>query len=238
MAIRWWRSGHLKPDETRPQLGSVLHHDAGWRWKMTLNGFGALCTFVVMIIFAVTKFALGAWIVIVIIPALVFFFFRIHIHYKNVAAQLSLESFGSPPRVRRNRVLIPIGGVHRGVVTTLRFARSLSDDVTAVYVSQDPAETPKVIEKWQQWGDGIRLKVLESPYRQMTEPLLEYIDELEKERQPHEMLTIVVPRFIPQHAWERILHFNTASFLRLQLFQRPDVVVMEAPYHLANKPKS
>ncbi|MGQ0605307.1 MAG: APC family permease, partial [Anaerolineales bacterium] len=105
MAVRWWRCGHLKPGEAVQQLGSTLHHEPNWKLKLGINGFGAVACFVVMIIFAVTKFAAGAWIVVFLIPALVFTFFQIHHHYRRLATRLSLESFGQPTRLRRNRIL-------------------------------------------------------------------------------------------------------------------------------------
>ena len=140
--------------------------------KLLLNSFGAMLTFIVMIVFAVTKFQDGAWIVVFLIPTLVLIFFRIHLHYRIVAKNLSLETFGEPHRILRNRVLVLIGGVHRGVLHAMRYARSLSDDITAVYVAVDPVETEKLIKKWQYWGDGVRLKIIESPYRRLVEPCL------------------------------------------------------------------
>jgi amino acid transporter len=234
MAVRWWRVGKLKPGEEVVQLGSTLRPDPKWRLKLAVNGFGAVCTFVVMIVFAVTKFAQGAWIVVILIPTLVFIFFQIHHHYKHVAARLSLDQFGAPPRVRRHRVVVPIGGVHRGVVHALRYARSLSEDVTAVYVSTDPAETAKIKAKWERWGDGIRLKVIESPYRVLTEKILEYVDYLAAARRSDEVLTIVVPRFIPERAVFGVLHAQTARLLRWALLGRKGIVVTEVPYHLTD----
>lgn len=234
MTIRWWRSSRLKPGERIQRIGSTLEHDPKWRAKMAINAFGAVCTFVVMIVFAVTKFVDGAYIVVALIPTLVFVFFRIHHHYRHVAGQLSLEKFGAPPRIRRHRVLVPIGGVHRGVVHALRYARSLSEDVTALYVSVDPVETDKLRSKWELWGDGVRLKVIDSPYRVLIEKILEYVDQVELERQPHEMLTIVVPRFIPEHPAYDALHAQTARALRWALLGRKGIVVAEVPYHLTD----
>jgi hypothetical protein len=232
MAVRWWKSSQLKPGEERVEPGSTVRHDSQWLPKLLLNGFGAVLTFVVMIVFAVTKFADGAWIVVFVIPALVFVFFRIHKHYKFVARHLSLDDFGAPPRLRHNRVLMLIGGVHRGLMHALGYARSLSDDVTAVYVGTDSVEIETVKRRWDQWGDGIRLVVINSPYRRLIEPLLDYIGEMAELRQPHEMLTIVVPHFVPRHWWEHALHMNTALLLRAALLRQHNIVVMEVPYHL------
>ena len=125
-----------------------------------------------------------------------------------------------------------IGGVHRGVLHALRFARSLSDDVTAVYVAIDPAETEKIKEKWQYWGNGVRLQIIDSPYRRLLEPLKGYIDHMASLTAPNQMLTVVVPHFIPEHHVYNMLHMNTAELLRKSLIQKSDVVIMEVPYHL------
>lgn len=235
MAVRWLRSSRLKEGEEVVQQGGVVRYDPKWRLKLVINGLGAVVTAVVMVVFAVAKFAQGAWVIVLLVPTLVLIFFRIHRHYKDVARHLSLESFGAPPRVRRNRVLLLIGGVHSGALHALRYARSLSQDVTAVYVAADPAETEKVKSKWEQWGDGMRLVVIDSPYRRLIEPLLDYIDELASGRQPQEMLTIVVPQFVPTHWWQRFLHMNTAQILQQALLRKSDIVVMEVPYHIGDE---
>ncbi len=235
MAVHWWKSGHLKAEEEIVQQGGIVRYDPKWRLKLVVNGFGAVLTFTVMIVFAVTKFVEGAWIVVVLVPTLVFIFFRIHHHYHDVAKSLSLDSFGAPPRVRRNRVLLLIGGVHRGVIHALRYTRSISDDITAVHVAADPVAAEKIQQKWAMWGDGVRLHVIPSPYRRLFKPLTDYIEEMASERQPHEMLTIVVPQFVPAHWWHNILHMNTALILRGLLLQTPDIVVMEVPYLLGGE---
>jgi hypothetical protein len=232
MAVRWWKSGHLKEEEVIVEKGSTVRHDPKWKQKLALNGFGGALTFVVMIVFAVTKFRDGAWIVVLLIPSLVLIFFRIHRHYGIVAKNLSLDSYGENHRILRNRVVILIGGVHRGVLHALRFARSLSDDVTAVYVAIDPAETEKIKEKWQYWGNGVRLQIIDSPYRRLLEPLKGYIDHMASLTQKNQMLTVVVPHFIPEHRAYNLLHMNTAELLRKSLIQKSDVVIMEVPYHL------
>jgi len=232
MAIRWWKSGHLKTDEEIVEKGSTVRFDSKWKQKLALNGFGGALTFIVMIVFAVTKFHDGAWIVVFLIPTLVFIFFRIHQHYRNVAKHLSLETFGEPHRVLRNRVIIPIGGVHRGVLHALRYARSLSADITAVYVAVDPIETEKIKKKWQYWGDGVRLQIIDSPYRRLIEPLLGYIDHMVSKTAQHQILTVVVPQFIPEHGIYNSLHMNTAEILRKELIQKHDIVIIEVPYHI------
>lgn len=232
MAHRWWKIGHLKPGEEVQERGSTLQWEAGWHVKMVINGFGALCTVLVMLIFIVTKFREGAWIVLIITPTLVFIFILIHRHYQDLASKLSLEDFGVPPLVPRHRVILPISGVHRGSLQALRYARSLSNDITAVHVSIDPDETEKIKTKWETWGDGTRLVILDSPYRLLVEPLLEYIQDIEEKRQPHEKITIVVPQFVPRRRWHNLLHTQTAVFLRLALLFKPGIVITDVPYHI------
>ncbi len=232
MARRWWKIGHLKAGEVVQERGSTLRYEPNWQLKMAINGFGSVCTFVVMIVFAVTKFLDGAWIVVVLTPALVSTFFAIHRHYKRLASQLSLDNYGSPARILRHRVIIPIGGVHRGTLVALRYARSLSSDVTAVYVASEPAELEKIQQKWEQWGEGVRLVILESPYRLLVEPLLQYIEEVLARRQPGEIVTIVVPQFVSRHWWTSLLHMNTANLLRMALLFKRNLVITNAPYQV------
>jgi hypothetical protein len=233
MAKRWWKIGHLQEGEEIVEPGSVLRYDKGWRTKMAINSFGALCTAIVMIIFAVTKFREGAWVVLIVIPVLVKLFFTIHGHYKDLAAHLTLDKFsGLPARRTRHRVIMPVSGIHQGTMEALRYAKLLSDDVTAVHVSLDPDETAKVQKKWMTWGEGTRLVILDSPFRLFIEPLLEYVEELIDQRQSNETITIVVPQFIPSKRWHNTLHMRTANFLRQELLSKPGVVVTDVPYQV------
>jgi amino acid transporter len=233
MAHRWWKIGHLQAGQEVREVGSTLRYVPDWNSKMLINGFGAVCTAVVVCIFAITKFREGAWIVLILTPMLVMVFFSIHRHYKRVAHRLSLEKFrGLPARRTRHRVIMPISGMHQGTLEGLRYARLLSDDVTAVHVSIDPVETEKLQKKWLTWGEGTRLVVLDSPYRLFAEPLLKYLQGIINARQPNETITIVVPQFIPSRAWHNALHMRTADVLRSELLTRPGVVVTDVPYRL------
>ncbi len=235
MARRWWKIGHLEAGEEVVEPGSVLRYEKGWHSKMLINGFGALCTAVVMVVFAITKFRAGAWIVLIIIPLLIKLFFTIHHHYKDLASHLTLDKFsGLPARHTRHRVIMPVSGIHQGTLEALRYAKLLSDDVTAVHVSIDPAETEKVQKKWKTWGEGTRLIILDSPFRLFIEPLLKYIKEIIDNRQPNETITIVVPQFIPAQRWHNALHMRTADFLRQELLTKPGVVVTDVPYQVYN----
>lgn len=232
MAVRWWKIGHLAEGVEVREPGSVLRHERRWQVKIIINGFGALCTAIVMVVFAVTKFRDGAWIILILVPVLVFIFFRIHHHYKDLARRLSLEDYGAPPRMPRQRVIMPVSGVHKGTLAALRYARTLSDDITAVHVSVDPAEAEKTQLKWDMWGDGVRMVILDSPYRLLVEPLLAYIEDVYSKRQPNETLTIVVPQFVPATRWHGLLHTNAASILRNALLNQPGIVVTDVPYQL------
>lgn len=234
MARRWWRTGRLKPGEEIHQHDAVLRYEPAWRIKMAMNAFGALCTGVVMLVFSVTKFHDGAWIVLIITPLLMGLFKLVSRHYRELARRLSLDHYAGPaPHVTRHRVIMPVSGVHQGTLQALRYARMLSDDVTAVHVSTDPDETEKVQKKWNTWGDGVRLYILDSPYRLFLEPLLVYIDEILSQRQPNEVITIVVPQFVAASMAESALHMNTADLLRKELLSTPGIVITDVPYQVS-----
>jgi amino acid transporter len=234
MARRWWRIGKLKRGEKLTENGLVLEFDPFWRFKMTLNTLGAICTGIVMMVFSITKFVDGAWMVLVVTPLLMGLFKWIHRHYGRVAKTLSLDHYTEPAtHVTRHRVIMPVSGVHQGTLEALRYARMLSHDVTAVHVSIDPVETEKVQKKWNTWGDGVRLFILDSPYRLFIEPLLDYIDEILAHRQPNEVITIVVPQFVAGSAVESALHMNTADLLRKELLSTPGIVITDVPYQVS-----
>jgi len=233
MARRWWKIGHLKPGDELIETGSTLRYEQNWQYKMLINGFGSFCTAIVMGVFAVTKFRDGAWVVLILLPILISIFLLIHRHYRGLADRLSLEKFGgAPPQATRHRVFVPVSGVHQGSLAALRYARLLSDDVTAVHVSIEPAETEKVQKKWETWGEGTRLVILDSPYRLFVEPLLVYLEEIIAQRQPNETITIIVPEFVPSKRWHNFLHMRTANVLRSELLSKPGVVITNVPYQV------
>lgn len=200
---------------------------------MISNGFGALCTAIVMLIFAVTKFRDGAWIVLILTPVLISIFLWIHRHYTTLAGSLSLERYGEPPPYNvRHRVLVPISNVHQGTLAALRYARMLSDDITAIHISMEPEDTEKVRKKWEVWGRGTRLVIVDSPYRLFVEPLLGYIEEIVASRQSNETITIVVPHFVPSKRVHNALHMQTAEILRRELLSTPGIVITEVPYQI------
>lgn len=237
MARRWWKSGHLTPGEVIEEPGSTLTYDPNWRVKLVINSVGALATAIVMLVFAVTKFREGAWIIIVLVPILVAGFFTIHHHYKDLAKRLTLEGYDGEAQVSRQRVIVPVSSVHRGTLLALRYARTLSKDITAVHVSTDPADAERVRTKWTQWGEGVRLIILDSPYRQLMEPLLQYIDMIYDQCQPNEIITVVVAEFVPEHTWQNALHTQAALTLRLALRAKPGVIVIDVPYQVQSTSK-
>lgn len=232
MARRWWRCGQLK-DQAAQTSSHELKYDPRWAIKMLTNGFGAVCTGIVMGVFAITKFRDGAWVVLILTPLLIGMFLWVKRHYSTLASRLSLENYGEPPPYNvRHRVIVPISNVHQGTLAALRYARMLSDDVTAVHVSMDPEDTEKVRKKWEIWGRGNRLVIVESPYRLFLEPLLNYINEILSVRQPNETITIIVPHFVPEHKIHNALHMQTAEMLRRELLSTPGVVITEVPYQV------
>ena len=130
-------------------------------------------------------------------------------------------------------MIVPISNVHQGTLAALRYARMLSDDITVVHVSTEPAETEKVQKKWGTWGKGTRLVIVDSPYRLFLEPLLAYIEEIIANRQQNETITIVVPQFVPSKRVYNVLHMQTADLLRKELLSKPGVVITDVPYQIS-----
>ena len=219
---------------TLSQLGMVLkwrrERKPGWQAGAFINGLGATLTLIVLFVVAITKFTEGAWIIIVLIPVLVFHFLAIHRHYGRVAQQLSLKGMSAAGK-RHNTVVVPIGGVHRAVVQALEYARTLSDDVRAIYVDVDPIATKEIRDLWTQWGKGIRLEILASPFRSVMEPLLEYI-EITNDERPDDFVTVLLPEFVPARWWHHLLHNQRALLIKGALLFKPNVVVTSVPYHL------
>ncbi|MBI3360130.1 MAG: APC family permease [Chloroflexi bacterium] len=227
---------------TLSQAGMVIHwirlRGSRWEIKAFLNGLGALTTLVTLVVVAVSKFAEGAWIVILLIPLLVVAFRRVRTHYDEIARELTLR--GLPPSLRpmpRPRIVIPISTVHRGTVEALRFARSLSDNVTGVFVEIYPGEAEKIHREWQKWGQDVPLVVVPSPYRSTVGPLLEFLDQTDREHNDGQLATVILPEFIPAKWWQNLLHNQTASLLRLALlYQRRRLgrtrAIVDVPFYL------
>jgi amino acid transporter len=231
MARHWWNNRLLAASQT-VQNDAAPRYDRGWRWKLIINSLGAITTALVTLIFAVTKFVDGAWIIVLLLPAVVLSFFAVHRHYRTLAHDLSLENYGQPPPAGRHRVILPISGIHQGTLQALEYALALSADVTAVHISIDQEQRAALERKWDWWGKGVRLVVIESPYRTFLEPFLEYVDQLCSILQPNERLTIVVPQFTPRHWWHNLLHTQTAFWLRFSLLSKRGIVITEVPYQV------
>jgi len=235
MVVHWWREGKNVKGPPGPGDGSagqtVAANTSHWRKSIVINGVGAIATFIVLMVFIVTKFIHGAWIVVVLIPLLVLMFLRIHKHYLEVAQQLSTVGLEGL-RPIHHEVIVPISGIHRGVIAALEYAKSIAPHhVTAVYVNLDDEATQKLREKWQQWGSGVNLVVVASPYRSLIRPFLNYVDRVK--RSSHgEVVTIVLPEFVPAKWWQNLLHNQNTLFLKGALLFKKGVVVTNVPYHL------
>jgi amino acid transporter len=202
-----------------------------WEKKLLVNGIGAVTTAIATLIIASTKFAHGAWIVIVLIPMLITFFRAIRSHYKAVSEQVALSRGHRPPMPRRNIVVLPIGGVNRAVIRAVDYARSRSGDIRAVLVDVDPEETARVEIQWAQWGCGVPLTVLPSPYRSVLSSLLDYLEQvLQKDQEC--WVTVVIPEILPARWWQNILHNQRAFMLKGALLFKDRVILTDVPYHL------
>lgn len=223
--------------EASDQRGSTFISDevtdrSHWKKSIVVNAVGALATFTVLCVFVSTKFIHGAWIVVVVIPLLVFMFRAIHKHYVGVAKELSTEGLGEILPIKHT-VIVPISGIHRGVVGALQYAKSIAPNhVHAVYVDFDEEATAKLREKWEHWGAGVNLIVLPSPYRELTRPLLRYIARLE--RKHNDVITVLLPEFVPAKWWQHLLHNQSSLMLKGALLFKKGVIVISVPYHLEN----
>jgi amino acid transporter len=206
--------------------------EPGWQRGIVINGVGALTTGVVAIVIASTKFTHGAWLILILIPLLVATLRAIHLHYLRVAEQLALDASHTPPLPTvRPLVIVPLPGLHQGVLPALTFARSISDHVTAVHVTDDLQEAERLKQRWEAWNPDVPLVIIESPYRSLLPPLLAYI-EARRQDEPERLVTVVLAEFVPKHWWEWVLHNQTALRLKLALFFQPNTVVADVPYHL------
>jgi amino acid transporter len=235
MVMHWWREGKsLRANRATAQSAAGEHPPAkksNWKRFLVINGVGALSTFVVLAVFIVTKFTHGAWLVVLVIPLLVFLFRQIHRHYVEVARQLSTEGLEAL-RPLHHEVIVPISGIHRGVIAALEYAKSIAPHhVTAVYVNLDDEATQNLREKWQQWGSGVNLVVVASPYRSLGRPLFNYVDRVRRSS-PDVIITIVLPEFVPAKWWQNLLHNQNTLFLKGALLFKRGVVVTNVPYHL------
>jgi len=218
---------------TLSQAGMVVRwtrlRTPGWHASAAINGVGATVTGLVLLVVAITKATEGAWIIILLIPLHVLFFKLSKKHYDDVGDQLSLKGWEHEPP-RSNVILVPVSGVHRAVVQALDYAKSFSGDVRAIYVNLNDAVTDSIRREWATWGGGVPLVVLDSPFRSLMEPLLEYI---ERERmKPGTFVTVVLPEFVPARWWHHVFHNQSALLIKGALLFKPNTVVTSVPYRL------
>jgi len=225
---------------TIAQSSLVVHwfrvKDPGWRSRALLNGFGAVVTALVVLIIGITKFMYGAWIVLLFIPIMIYILKAIKHHYNDMAEQLSLtsfnfaESFKAPKAT--NLVVVPIASPTRVVAETLRYAKSISDDIIALHVVTDEDAGKKIEDKWESWNPGIQLVTVYSPYRLVIQPVLDFISELEMQKCNYDYITVIIPEFETKKWWHRLLHNQTGWILRTLLILKENVIVTTIPYHL------
>lgn len=231
MVVRLRKISRLKPGESIKGLETELTYDSHWRRHMLISGFGAICTFIVMIVFAVTKFTTGAWFIILLVPTLVFIFFRIHHHYKAVAQALSWESAPPETQSRTVQTLILVDNVHAETVRLVNFAKSLGHPWRAVHVATNPEKALDVQRKWQERiGEG-ELVILESPYRQLAEPIQDYILELQAQVAGC-YVHVLMGHLAMDTFWEQALHQNSALIFNVALSRMDNVVVTVVPYQI------
>lgn len=219
---------------TLSQTGMVRHHqrerEPGWKRSAVINGVGAAATFVVLIIVAVTKFSSGAWVPIIVIPFIIAIFKGIHRHYQRVEKSLTVEP-GFRPRRMNHTVVVLVGRVHRGVLDALAYAKSLNPThLLAVSVVTDEEEQQRIEDQWREFDLDVQLETVYSPYRELTRPVLRFVDELEA-RYDNDIITVLIPEFVVSHWWQHVLHNQSALILKGRLLFRKGLVVTSVPYH-------
>jgi amino acid transporter len=221
---------------TLSQTGMVRHHqqlrEPGWRLGAVINGLGAVATFVVTLIVAVTKFTIGAWLPIVVVPLVIALFLGVKRHYSKVNEILAVR----PHDVRRasvdHTVIVLVGRIHRGVLKALDYARSLRPQhLVAVYVSYEDGDREAMEAQWKEFEIDVPLEIVYSPYRELVDPVMRYIDELD-ERWTHDTITVIIPEFVVGKWYEHLLHNQSGLFLKGRLLFREGVVVTSVPYHV------
>jgi amino acid transporter len=229
MVVHWWRL--RQGDQKGAPHDWAKSPSRGWRRSIVINALGASATALVVAIFVLTKFVHGAWIVVVLIPVLVLLFQAIHSHYEHLDQQLQLKGIPPVGECRSNTVVIPVTRLHPGVAAALDFAKCLSRDVHAVYVEIDPARTPSLRADWARLQTDVPIEVVPSPYRSWVGVLLGYIDEI-RTRDANELVTVILPEFVPSVWWQELLHNQSIFRLKASLLFRPGIVVVSVPYLL------
>ncbi len=220
---------------TLSQAGMVRHHqkerERGWKRNAVINAVGSVATLIVLLIVATTKFTSGAWVPLVVIPLIVLMFRAIKRHYATVAEGLRVTPDYRPRRMNHT-VVVLVSGVHRGVLEALAYAQSLNPShLVAVSVVSDEAHQDELEQAWEQYNIDVPLEIVYSPYRELTRPILRYVDELDA-RWDNDIITVLLPEFVVRHWWGNLLHGNSALLLKGRLLFRKGTVVTSLPYHL------
>lgn len=209
----------------------LAHQTGKWRAKLAVNGIGAIVTGMVTLVIATTKFTHGAWVVFIIIVAMVYLFSKTNKHYADVKKQLDFDNYRVPTGLK-HKIIIPAASLTNVVANTIDYARKLSDDIKVVHISIDKEFTDKFRKKWEAWNPGIELVIIDSPYRSVLEPLMNYIREADRNKKPGEVVTVLIPEFVTCRWWHRFLHNQTGLMLQNLLVFQTDVVVTTVPFHL------
>ncbi|MBK6767939.1 MAG: APC family permease [Ardenticatenales bacterium] len=238
MVVLWGKVSRLKPGETMRTEVTTLHHERNVVWKRVLNATGALVTGIVLVVITATKFLEGAWIIALLIPLFVWAFLAIHRHYGRVADMLSTnereDTLASLTEVA-DVVIVPIPDVHRGTLRALKYAKKLSPNVRAVAIITDDDQQARILRRWARFPELTKdeeIHLINYDYRDIIDRLVEYIIEVSTEEFPNQLVTVVVPEFIPRNAIERLLHNQTANMLRRRLHAEPNIVVIDIHYHV------
>jgi len=221
---------------TLSQFGMVAHHrrlrEEGWKRGMVINAVGALATFLVLLIVAVSKFTTGAWLPIIVVPLIIALFLAIKRHYDRIAAVLAVIPSRARTEDINHTVVVLVGRVHRGVLKALAYARSLRPQhLVAVYVSYQDEDRLELERQWKELGIDVPLEIVNSPYRELVAPVERYIDELDA-RWDYDTVTVVIPEFVVGKWYEQILHNQSALLLKAKLLFREGTVVTSVPYHV------
>lgn len=226
---------------TLSQFGMFRHwrkrREGSWRHKAFINGLGALVTSAVVLVLSVTKFREGAWIVILVVPALVLAMLKIKKHYSAVAKQLrvgekEMEEADVDHATYKNRVIVPIASVNKASIRALKYANTISDHVTAFSVTIDQESGEKLRKKYDSLHTVIPLYIKYSPYRKIVDPLLEFIDSAEYDYKKGDIITVILPEFQVRKWWQHILHNGSGRYIEKRLLKYKHIVVATMPLQL------
>lgn len=230
------RIRQLKPGAVLKTMFTEVAYETGTAWKRAVNLIGAVTTSIVFLILATTKFRGGAWIVLVTIPLLVAGFLAVHRHYERVSAALRTRDLTMDDlSTVANVVIVPIADVHRGTLRALTYAKRLSDDVRAVCITTSPEMHERIVNRWKRFPEitsDIRLICIDYDFRDIITPLVDYISRVNEDEFPDQLTTVVIPEFVAESLWERLLHNQTAWRLRHHLGAQRDIVMINVPFHL------